>query len=83
MELQESVAAQRGAITEKCHRESVDGIGAQDFTVSIQMSEVKTPEYGVGSFTLCRPWPCADVLGEVFRGIFIPPVLFPSCVGFH
>ncbi len=47
------------------------------------MSAVKTPEYGVGSFTLCRPWPCADVLGEVFRGIFIPLLLFPSCVGFH
>lgn len=41
------------------------GKGGEDVTVSIQRSEVKTPECLCvcvgGSFTLCRLWPCADL----------------------
>lgn len=62
--------------------------------MSLVAQELKTSQWAYRSqrfgpqstewaVSVCRPWPCADALGEVFGGIFKPPLLFPSCVGFH
>lgn len=63
----ESVASPKWGIEktrrQKCHpKEPCGDIRALDVTVSRQKSKVQPCEDGGGSFTLCRPRLCADLL---------------------